>query len=82
MYVLYSENILFFQFSRDRQAKIFSHVFVREVDRVFSQVKSSLVEDELKNGRIVMILDGFDELLSETSQPQGEANKNIDLQFY
>ncbi|WP_049365622.1 NACHT domain-containing protein [Haemophilus parainfluenzae] len=68
----------FTEFSRDRQAKIFSHVFVREVDRVFSQVKSSLVEDELKNGRIVMILDGFDELLSETSQPQGEANKNYE----
>jgi hypothetical protein E4_15868 len=69
----------FTEFSRDRQAKIFSHVFVREVDRVFSQVKSSLVEDELKNGRIVMILDGFDELLSETSQPQqGEVNKNYE----
>ena len=57
----------FTEFSRDRQAKIFSHVFVREVDRAFSQVNSNLVEEELKNGRIMMILDGFDELLSDTS---------------
>lgn len=68
----------FTEFSRDRQAKIFSHVFVREVDRAFSQVNSSLVEDELKNGRIIMILDGFDELLSETSQQQGDQTKNYE----
>lgn len=64
-----SKPIPFFtEFSRDRQARIFSHVFVREVDRAFSQVKSSVVEDELKNGRIVMVLDGFDELLSDTQK--------------
>lgn len=64
-----SKPIPFFtEFSRDRQARIFSHVFVREVDRAFAQVKSSVVEDELKNGRIVMVLDGFDELLSDTQK--------------
>ncbi|NNI76170.1 hypothetical protein C2818_02710 [Pasteurella multocida] len=64
----------FTEFSRDRQAKIFSHVFVREVDRTFSQVNSTLVADELKNGRILMILDGFDELLSDTSQQSDTHN--------
>ncbi|PMN92670.1 NACHT domain-containing protein [Enterovibrio norvegicus] len=66
-----SNPIPFFtEFSRDRQARIFSHVFVREVDRAFSQVKSDIVEYELKNGRIVMVLDGFDELLSDTQQSE------------
>ncbi|MDC5720151.1 NACHT domain-containing protein [Vibrio europaeus] len=60
----------FTEFSRDRQARIFSHVFVREVDRAFSQVNSEIVEYELKNGRIVMVLDGFDELLSDTHQSE------------
>ncbi|MDO6782639.1 NACHT domain-containing protein [Neptunomonas phycophila] len=60
----------FTEFSRDRQARIFNHVFVREVDRAFNQVNSDIVEYELKNGRIVMVLDGFDELLSDTQKSE------------
>lgn len=56
----------FTEFSRDRQAKVFSHVFVREVDRSFRTVNSDLVIEETKNGRIVLVLDGFDELLNES----------------
>lgn len=66
----------FTEFSRDRQAKVFSHVFVREVDRSFRTVKSDLVIDETKNGKIVLVLDGFDELLNETT-----INKNNDIDF-
>ncbi|BAK14088.1 hypothetical protein PAJ_p0221 (plasmid) [Pantoea ananatis AJ13355] len=66
----------FTEFSRDRQAKVFSHVFVREVDRSFRTVKSDLVIEETKNGKIVLVLDGFDELLNETS-----FNKSNDIDF-
>ena len=66
----------FTEFSRDRQAKVFSHVFVREVDRSFRNVKSDLVIDETKNGRIVLVLDGFDELLNDTS-----TNKTNEIDF-
>ncbi|WP_097098483.1 NACHT domain-containing protein [Candidatus Pantoea floridensis] len=66
----------FTEFSRDRQAKVFSHVFVREVDRSFRNVKSDLVTDETKNGRIILVLDGFDEILNETS-----ANKTNEIDF-
>ena len=55
----------FTEFSRDRQAVTFSHIFVKEVDRSF-RVKSDLVIQEVQNGRIVVILDGFDELLHDT----------------
>lgn len=64
----------FTEFSRDRQARVFGHVFVKEVDRAFSQVKSEVVIDELQNGRIVMVLDGFDELLGEDSKEKYEDN--------
>lgn len=57
----------FTEFSRDRQARIFNHIFVREVDRSFSAVKSDVVIEEVKNGRIVVVLDGFDELLHDKS---------------
>jgi len=57
----------FTEFSRDRQARIFNHIFVREVDRSFSSVNSSVVIDEVKQGRIVVVLDGFDELLHDNS---------------
>lgn len=62
----------FTEFSRDRQARVFSHVFVKEVDRAFNHVKSNIVIDELQNGRIVMVLDGFDELLGDNSKNASE----------
>ncbi|MGI2171952.1 NACHT domain-containing protein [Shewanella sp. MF05960] len=55
----------FTEFSRDRQARVFSHIFVREVDRSFNSVKSDVVIDEVKQGKIVVVLDGFDELLHD-----------------
>jgi hypothetical protein len=57
----------FTEFSRDRQARVFSHIFVREVDKSFSAVNSKVVISEVKKGRITIILDGFDELLHDSS---------------
>lgn len=65
-----SENTqlpFFTEFSRDRQARVFQHILVQEVDRSFSSVKSNVVIDEVKNGKIVIVLDGFDELLHDNS---------------
>lgn len=56
----------FTEFSRDRQARIFSHIFIREVDRSFSSVSSSVVIEEVKEGKIVVVLDGFDEILHDS----------------
>lgn len=65
----------FTEFSRDRQAKVFSHIFVREVDKSFSSVNSDVVIEEVKEGRIVVVLDGFDELLHDNSSVPDEHNK-------
>ncbi len=65
----------FTEFSRDRQARVFSHIFVREVDKSFNSVNSDVVIEEVKEGRIVVVLDGFDELLHDNSSTSDELNK-------
>lgn len=67
----------FTEFSRDRQARIFSHIFVREVDRTFSAVNSSVVIEEVKAGKIAVVLDGFDEILHDSSSSD-ENDKNFE----
>ncbi|HDX8469297.1 NACHT domain-containing protein [Aeromonas dhakensis] len=67
----------FTEFSRDRQARIFSHIFVREVDRTFSAVNSSVVIEEVKAGKIVVVLDGFDEILHDSSSSD-ESDKSFE----
>ncbi len=57
----------FTEFSRDRQARVFEHIFIREVDKSFNAVNSDVVIKEVKEGRIVVVLDGFDELLHDNS---------------
>ncbi|MDU8632097.1 NACHT domain-containing protein [Pseudomonas syringae group sp. 243L2] len=60
--------VLFAELSRDRQAKIFSHVLHKELARSFPAVSIDLVLREIKNGRVIVVLDGFDELLKEREE--------------
>lgn len=57
---------LFSELSRNRQAVIFRHILLDEIDHTFPILSSKLVQSEMKNGKIVTILDGFDELLRKT----------------
>ena len=54
---------LFSELSRNRKAPIFRYVLLDEIDRKFPTLSSRLVQTEMVNGRVVTILDGFDELL-------------------
>lgn len=54
---------LFSELSRNRQAVIFRHILLDEIDHTFPMLSSRLVQNEMKNGRVITILDGFDELL-------------------
>lgn len=54
---------LFSELSRNRKAPIFRYVLLDEIDRKFPTLSSRLVQTEIVNGRVVTILDGFDELL-------------------
>jgi hypothetical protein len=56
----------FTELSRDRKATIFSHILRKEIEDQFAnRVDSKVVIHEIKNGRIPLIIDGFDELIAK-----------------
>lgn len=56
----------FTELSRDRKATIFSHILRKEIEEQFAnRVDSNVVIEEIKKGRIPLIIDGFDELISK-----------------
>ena len=56
----------FTELSRDRKASIFKHILAFEIEEQFSnRVDSKVVIEEIKKGRIPLIIDGFDELISK-----------------
>lgn len=66
---------IFIELSKNRTAPIFRYVLLDEIDMKFSNLKSSVVVQEIKEGRIPLIIDGFDELLGRshsTKQTVGE----------
>jgi uncharacterized protein YjbI with pentapeptide repeats len=54
---------LFSELYKNRQARIFSHILLYEKEHLFPHLKAELVVEEIKNGRVPVIIDGFDELL-------------------
>jgi len=58
---------LFSELSRNRKAKIFRYVFLDEIDRSFPTLKSTLVQQKIKQGKVPVILDGFDELILQSN---------------
>lgn len=54
------------ELSLNRQAKIFRYVLLDEIDRNFPSLRSQLVREQIQAGRMPLIVDGFDELLSRT----------------
>lgn len=56
----------FTELSRDRKASIFKHILAFEIEEQFSnRVDSKVVIEQIKKGRIPLIIDGFDELISK-----------------
>lgn len=57
---------MYIELSRNREARIFKHILLNEIDLQFQHsVTSDIVIHEIKQGRIPLIIDGFDELLSK-----------------
>lgn len=54
------------ELSKNRRARIFSYVLLTEIDRKFPRLSSTLVTEQIKEGNIPLIIDGFDELLSKS----------------
>ena len=73
-----SKNPLFAELSRNRHARIFKYVLLSEIEEEFnSSVNSDLVTHHIKSGRIPLIIDGFDELLSRDQQKKESNSENI-----
>ncbi|HTN37106.1 MAG TPA: hypothetical protein VL053_08525 [Arachidicoccus sp.] len=62
-----SNKLPFFtELSRDRKASIFKHILAFEIEEQFSnRVDSNVVIHQIKQGRIPLIIDGFDELITK-----------------
>lgn len=60
------------ELSRNRKASVFKYVLFSEIDHNFFYLSSKLVESEIKNGRVPLIIDGFDELLSKSIEYNNE----------
>ncbi|WP_163309993.1 NACHT domain-containing NTPase [Dysgonomonas sp. 521] len=56
----------YIELSKNREARIFKHILQNEIDEQFQNVvKSDVVLHQIKQGKIPVIIDGFDELLSK-----------------
>lgn len=57
---------IFMKLEKDRSANTFRYLLLSHIDRDFDiQLKNDIVIKNIKNGRIPLIIDGFDELLSK-----------------
>ncbi|MBX7204651.1 MAG: hypothetical protein K1X81_04465 [Bacteroidia bacterium] len=69
---------LFTELSKNRGAKIFRYILLDEIDLEFPTLNSELVIHEIKNGRIPLIIDGFDELLEKVNISDSDVSKSFD----
>lgn len=69
---------IFTELSKNRGAKIFRYILLDEIDIEFPTLHSNLVIHEIKNGRIPLIIDGFDELLDKVNVTDSDLSKAFD----
>jgi len=65
------------ELSKNRKASVFRYVLLSEIDQKFPSLSSELVTSEIQNGRILLVIDGFDELLSKGYSSAQEKDKNL-----
>ena len=57
---------MFTELARNRSANIFKYILLDEINIEYPTLNLELVTKEIKNGRIPLIIDGFDELIIKT----------------
>lgn len=64
-----SKKLPFFtELSRNREARVFKHILLNEIDDQFPNgIKQNVVLEQIYKGRIPLIIDGFDELITKDS---------------
>ncbi|MCI9407024.1 MAG: NACHT domain-containing protein [Clostridia bacterium] len=71
---------LFIELTKNRGARIFRHVLDDEINRNFAGLKRELVIEEIKRGNILLIIDGFDELLTKKHTTEDGIDDNENAQ--
>lgn len=65
---------LYIELARNKEARIFKHILQNEIEKQFRNIGTSeLVEYQIKKGKIPVIIDGFDELLSKDFEEDVDA---------
>lgn len=59
---------LFIELSKNRTARVFRHVLYDEIDKKFTQLSYETVIQEVKDGCLPLIIDGFDELIDQKAE--------------
>lgn len=65
------------ELSKNRTASIFDYVLYSEIDKKFTQLSSKLVTEQIIKGRIPLLIDGFDELLSKSHNDQADSIEDV-----
>lgn len=65
---------IFTELSKNRKAALFRYVLLDEIDRKFTSLSSELVISEIRNGKVPLIIDGFDELISRSNKNMSDKN--------
>lgn len=70
---------LHIEISNNREARIFKHILQNEIEEQFKNaVTSKSVERQIYRGRISVIIDGFDELLSKDCDSSLEKKRDVE----
>lgn len=74
----YNYAPIFTELSKNRKAALFRYVLLDEIDRKFTALSSELVISEIRNGKVPLIIDGFDELISRSNKNMSDNEKISD----
>lgn len=69
---------IFTELSKNRKATLFRYVLLDEIDRKFTTLSSEVVISEIRNGRVPLIIDGFDELISKSNKGMEQSEQSVD----
>lgn len=70
---------LYIELSRNREARIFKHILQNEIERQFqNSITSTVVERQILRGKVLVLIDGFDELLSKEVTSEKEQQRDVE----
>lgn len=66
---------LFIELSKNRNARLFRYVLQDEINKKFQHISYNLVIEEIKQGNLPLIIDGFDELIEQDGKVRDDSDE-------